>query len=84
MDIVKVVIYARGLDGDATFLLVLPGIRDSRFSGLRSGDDAGLGDEGIGQGRLAVIDVGDDGHVADVVLLVHDPADLVDCEVHLD
>jgi hypothetical protein len=31
-----------------------------------------------------VIDVGDDWHVADVVLLVHDPADLVDCEVHLD
>jgi hypothetical protein len=31
-----------------------------------------------------VIDVGDNGHVADVVLLVHDPADLVDCEVHLD
>jgi hypothetical protein len=30
-----------------------------------------------------VIDVGDDGHVADVVLLVHDGTDLVDCEVHL-
>jgi hypothetical protein len=31
-----------------------------------------------------VIDVGDDGHVADVVLLVHDRTDLVYGKVHLD
>jgi hypothetical protein len=30
-----------------------------------------------------VVDVGNDRHVADVVLLVHDGTDLVDCEVHL-
>ncbi len=53
------------------------------FSGLGRGDDASLGDEGISEGGLAVIDVGDDGHVADVVLLVHDRPDLVDREVHL-
>ena len=30
-----------------------------------------------------MIDVGDDGHVADVMPLVHDLADLVHSEVHL-
>ena len=30
-----------------------------------------------------MVDVGDDRHVADVVILVHDGTDLVDCEVHL-
>ena len=36
------------------------------------GDEAGLADEGIGEGRFAVIDMCDDGHIPDVVLVVHD------------
>ena len=75
--------HSRGLDGDATLLFVLPGVRDPRLSGLGRGDDAGLGDERVRQGGLSVINVRDDGHVADVVLLVHDRPDLVDREVHL-
>ena len=42
-----------------------------------------LGDEGIGEGGLAVVDVRDHGHVPDVLLLVHAFPHLVGCEVNL-
>ena len=73
-----------GLDGDAALLLVLAGVGGPRLAGLGRGDDAGLGQERVRQGGLAVVHVGDHGHVADVVLLVHDPTDLVDREIHLE
>ena len=64
-------------------MFVLPRVSDSCLTGLGGSNDASLGNERVGQGGLAVIDVRDDGHVPDVVLLVHDRADLVDREVHL-
>ena len=73
----------RGLDGDASLLLVLPGVGGPALSGLGGGDDTGLGHQGVGQGGLAVIHVGDHGHVPDVPLLVHAFSHLVYCEVHL-
>ena len=39
--------------------------------------------ERVGEGGLSVIDVGNDGHVSDVCLLVHHPTDFVDSKVHL-
>ena len=55
--------HLRRLDGDATLLLILASIRDSRFSSFSRCDDAGLRHQRVGQGGLAMIDVGDDGHV---------------------
>lgn len=46
-------------------------------------NDTGLAHQGVGQGRLAMVDMSDDRHVPDVRLLVHDPTDLVCSEVHL-
>ena len=42
-----------------------------------------LGDQGVGEGGLAVVDVSDHGHVPDVLLLVHAFPHLVGCEVNL-
>ncbi|GKT92871.1 elongation factor 2 [Colletotrichum tofieldiae] len=79
---VDVVVQGDGsrLDGNATLLLVGTGIRGSRVSGLGGGDDTGLGQKGVGEGRLSVIDVSNDGHVTDVRGLVHEPTDLLDGE----
>ncbi|GKT45569.1 uncharacterized protein ColSpa_05750 [Colletotrichum spaethianum] len=79
---VDVVVQGDGsrLDGNATLLLVSTGIRGSRVSGLGGGDDTGLGQKGVGEGGLSVIDVGNDGHVTDVRGLVHEPTDLLDGE----
>ena len=74
----------RGLDGDASLLLVLPGVGGPALSGLGGGDDTGLGHQGVGQGGLAVVHVGNHGHVPDVPLLVHTLSHLVYREVHLD
>jgi hypothetical protein len=68
------------LDCDASLLLVLAGVGGPRIASLRGGDNAGLREEGVGQRRLAVVDVGDDGHVTDVRRLVHQGADLFDGE----
>ena len=42
-----------------------------------------LGDERVGECGLAMVNVGDHGHVPDVLLLVHAFPHLVCCEVHL-
>ena len=75
--------HLRGLDGDTPLLLVLPGVSGPGLAGLAGGDDAGLGDEGVGQGGLAVVHVGNHGHVPDVPLLVHTFSHLIYREVHL-
>lgn len=69
-----------GLDGNTTLLLVCTSICCSGFTSLCGGNDTSLGQQGVGQGRLAVIDVGNDGHVSDIGGLVHQRPDLVDCE----
>ncbi|KAK1256398.1 hypothetical protein MKX07_008657 [Trichoderma sp. CBMAI-0711] len=69
-----------GLDGDTTLLLVGTSICCSGLTSLGSGNDTSLGQQGVGQGGLAVIDVGNDGHVSDIGGLVHQRPDLVDCE----
>lgn len=49
--------------------------------GYLFGDDTSLADKGIREGALAVIDVCDDGHVPDVLLIVHDGSDFFNSEV---
>ena len=75
--------FLRWLDGDTSFLFILSGISGSALSCLGSGDDTGLSHQGVGQGGLAVVHVGNHGHVSDVPLLVHAFSHLVYCEVHL-
>lgn len=77
------VVHLRGLDGDTPVLLILASVGEAGLSGLGAGDDSGLGDQGIRQGRLAVVNVSDDGHITDVLLLVHHATDLVYGEIHL-
>lgn len=74
--------HSGGLDGDTSSLFVFSGIHVSGISGGLLGDDTGLGNQGVGESRLSVVDVGNDGHVSDVVLLVHDFSDLVSGEVN--
>lgn len=70
-----------GLDGDTALLLVCTSICGSGIASLCGGNDTSLGEKGVGQGRLAVIDVGNNGHVTDIGRLVHKLPDLVDREV---
>ena len=72
-----------GLDRDTALLLVSTRIRESRLTSPSTGNDTGLWDERVGECWFSVIDVGDDGHVAHVGRLVHQSADLIDCEVDL-
>lgn len=69
------------LDGDTTFLFVCTRIGGSSITSLCGGDDTGLGEQGVGEGRLAMVDVGNNGHVTDIGRLVHKLTDLVDGEV---
>lgn len=72
-----------GLDGDTTLLLVGTSIGCSCITRLCGGNDTGFGKKRVGQGRLAVIDVGNDGHVTDIGGLVHKGPNLVDGEAKL-
>lgn len=69
-----------GLDGNTTLLLISAGIGGASLTSLGGGNNTGLGQEGVGKGRLSVIDVGNDGHVTDVGWLVHKLANLLDGE----
>lgn len=73
----------RRLDRDAALLLVLARVREARLARSRVRDDARLAHERVRERRLAVIDVGNHGHVTNVLLLVHETTDLVHCKVHL-
>ena len=73
------------LDGDAALLLVLTSIGGTGITSRFSGNDTGFSNERVRKGRLSVVDVSDDGHVSDLVSLVHDLTDLIDGEVgHVD
>ena len=71
-----------GLDGNASVLLVLAGVREAGVAGGLGADNAGLRDKAVGKRRLAVVDVGDDGDVPDVDRKVHHHAHLVYGKVH--
>lgn len=75
--------YSRRLDGDASVLFVLTGVGEASLAGARVRYNTGLRHQGICQRRLSVIDVGDDGHVPDVLLLVHHNPNLVYREIYL-
>lgn len=49
-------------------------MRSSRDSAACAAKEAGLLEHGVDDGRLAVVDVGDDGYVTDVVARGHDVA----------
>jgi len=70
-----------GLDGDTTGDFVGTGVEKTSITGGILLDDTGGGDEGVGEGRLAVIDVGNDGHVTDLIGEVHKFTNLFDGEV---
>ena len=76
-------LHLRGLDGDTSLLLILSCISGAGLASLGGSDDASLGHQGVGQGGLAVVHVGNHGHVPDVPLLVHTLSHLVYREVHL-
>jgi len=71
-----------GLDGNGSLLLVLSGVGESSLTSSGAGDDTRLGYQRVSQSRLTVVDVGDDGHVSDILLPVHDLTDLIDGKVH--
>ena len=54
-----------GQDGDAALLFELVRVHDALDDGLVGAVGAGLAEHGIDQRGLAVVDVGDDGDVAD-------------------
>jgi hypothetical protein len=70
-----------GLDGDTTGDFIGTGVEETGVTGGFLLDDTGGGDEGVGEGGLAVIDVGNDGHVADLGGVVHEFTNLFDGEV---
>ena len=73
----------RRFDSDATFLFIFSGISEASLASFSSGNNTSFADERIRQCRLSVVDVSDDGHVPDILLPVHDLADLVYGKVHL-
>ena len=54
-----------GEDGDAALALELVRVHDALGDGLIGAEGAGLAEHGVDEGGLAVVDVGDDGDVAD-------------------
>ena len=61
--------------------IFLDGFHLSRYAWV---NDTNLGDKRVGESGLAVVDVGDHGHVPDVLLFVHAFSHLVGCEVDLE
>ena len=92
--IIEVVLVVEGHSGgfncNSSGLFVLSGIHVSGISGFLVSDNSGFGDEGISQGRFSVVDakklknflLSNDGHVSDVVLIVHDLSNLVYSKVY--
>lgn len=70
-----------GLDGDTTSDFIRTGVEETGISGGFLLDDTGGGDEGVGEGGLAVIDVGNDGHVTDLLGIIHEFTNLIDGEI---
>jgi len=73
--------YTGGFNSDTSLLFILSGIGGSGITSSLSGNNTGFGNEGIGKGTLAVIDVSNNRHVSNVVCLVLTFSNLVNCEV---
>src|SRR5713226_3028354 len=56
-----------GEDGDAALALEVVGIHDALDEGFVGAEDAGLTEHGVDEGGFAVVDVGDDGDVANIL-----------------
>ena len=69
------------LDGNAAFLFVLTGVSGTGITSRFAGNDTGFSNKRVREGGLSMVDVSDDGHVSDVVSLVHDITDLLNGEV---
>ena len=54
-----------GEDGDAALPLQVVRVHDALGDSLVGAEDAALAEHGVDEGGLAVVDVGDDGDVAD-------------------
>ena len=72
-----------GLNGNATLLLILAGVGETSITSASVGNNTSAAHEGVGEGSLAVVDVRNHGHGPDVVLEVHDGAQLINSKVHL-
>mmetsp|Transcript_12758 Transcript_12758/g.23769 ORF Transcript_12758/g.23769 Transcript_12758/m.23769 type:complete len:548 (-) Transcript_12758:8-1651(-) len=80
----NVVVHRDGsrLDRDTAGNFVRAGVHDTLVTGVLHLDDTSGTNEGVRQSRLAVIDVGNHGHVTDLVREVHEGTDIVHSEVH--
>jgi hypothetical protein len=73
-----------GLNGHTTLLLIGTGIHVTGVTSSGLGDNTTMSDEGIRESGLSVIDVSNDGDVADVVGVTHQLADFFNTEVNLE
>lgn len=73
-----------GQDGnprvERTLLLVGTSVCGTGITSLSGGDDTGLGQQRVGQGRFAVVDMSNNTHVTNIARLLHEIVDLVDGE----
>lgn len=76
-------VYSRRFDGNATFLFIFTRIGETCFASFGTSNDTGLWHQWIRQCGFSVVDVSNDGHVTDVLLLVHHGTDFINSEVHL-
>ena len=61
---------ALGQDGDPALALLVVGVHRALDRRLVGAEDAGLGEQLIDEGGLAMVDVGDDGDVAERHLIL--------------
>ena len=73
--------HASRLDGNTTLLFIRSGVSSTGITSRFAGNDTGFSNKRVREGGLSVVDVSDDGHVSDVVSLVHDVTDLLNGEV---
>ena len=74
----------RWLNCNTSFLFVFSCVRSSGFTSFSTSNDTGFRQQRIRQSGLAMIDMGNHGHVPNVMFSVHDTTDLGYCKVHLE
>mmetsp|Transcript_10351 Transcript_10351/g.16248 ORF Transcript_10351/g.16248 Transcript_10351/m.16248 type:complete len:840 (-) Transcript_10351:39-2558(-) len=70
------------LDGNTTLLLIGTGVGVTGVTGMLGRDNTSLAHKRIGQSGLSVIDVSNNRHVTNVMLVVHDGTHLISSKVH--